>query len=165
MSSACQLSGESRLVHRNFSMALRAFYLFHGSHTCSSFNTSLVKSYWYVGWILVTLSIQILQWENWEKQMVWSLINSLVGWLRKMYTGKRKMAACGAERYVLFLIFYLPLSFLELSVGDVFYFFCSSFIFLINMEKKKRVSPCMISVVLTVTARLWVPECLGMLKT
>ena len=40
---------------------------------------------------------------------------------------------------LIFLIFlYLPLSFLELSVGDVFYFFCSSFIFLINMEKKKE---------------------------
>ena len=56
-----------------------------------------------------------------------------------MYVGKRKMDAHGAERDVKFLnFFYLPLSFLELSVGDVFYFFCSSFIFLINMEKKKK---------------------------
>ena len=54
---------------------------------------------------------------------------------------KRKTEAHGAERERegnFFIFFYLPLSFLELSVGDVFYFLCSSFIFLINMEKKKK---------------------------
>ena len=51
---------------------------------------------------------------------------------------KRKTEAHGAERKREGNFFYLPLSFLELSVGDVFYFLCSSFIFLINMEKKKK---------------------------